>query len=355
MLSSGIAPHNDTSTFSSVCSLANASIGILSSNVKAFSPNEVFVKGTKKELIMTSANSQVMPLVLNLLRSIKSLDISADDRQLRLLLVVFNPEALGLCEELRLPCFYPKHLFHQLGILHNMDRNYMVYGNEHFKRITLSLTHIIGWFLREEWTVFNTDVDIVWLKSPYDSSHISSSIFSYTKDIAVGGNNRPYYKSDHDINTGYYRVRPSEWSARFFERMYHECKDSHVDDQDCMKKLLSEGGETAMSHLAFLNTTDYPISGCVWKKMKDFQRERAHLFHAACMNGMAEKLGFMNDFQHLYCPRLQKVWVSVEGKGLFTNEDGKAALNTTLNEIRDQVKKKEKSSKVGLDDVLELC
>ena len=350
----GAAPHNDTSGFSSACGLGNAtSSAKLSNHIAAFSPEETFQSTTvHKEIIIASANSQVLPLVLNLLKSIRNLDIVPDaGRQLRFLLVVFNPEALTLCEEFALPCFYPKRLFAHLGIQH-LDKTYMAYGSEHFKRITLSLTHIIGWFLREGWTVFNTDVDIVWLKSPYEAP---ADIFAYNNanDIAIGGNNRPYYKKNDDINTGFYRVKPTEWSVNFFEQMFKECEHRNVDDQDCMKKRLSEGGEAAMAHLAFLNTTDYPISGCVWKKMKDEDRKnRAHLFHAACMSGMAEKLSFMNNFGMLLCSKLKKNWISVDAKGWPSNEDGKNTLSTTLQQIRASVKGE---ASPGLARVLDLC
>lgn len=329
----GTAPHNDTSGFSRACDVRYASsVGLLSEHVKAFSPEEEFSKDTKKELIVLSANSQVLPLAINLLKSMSSLDMAADGgRQIRILIIVFNDEAMTWCNKMHLPCFWSKGLFKSMG-MHKMSSDYEKYGSDEFKTITLSLTHIIGWFLREGWTVFNTDVDIVWLKSPYKPPH---SILDYDNDVAIGGNNAPYFKRTDDINTGFYRVQPSEWSTIFFEKMFHECKDSGVDDQDCMKKKLKAGGDRSMAHITFLNQTDYPISGCVWRMMKDSdKKERAHLFHAACMNGMAEKLGFMNDNGMLRCSRLRKAWMDVERKvGWPTNDDGAGALTTTLNQI----------------------
>ena len=346
-----VAPHNDASCFTTACYSGLK----LSTHLSPFTPNETFTTSTSKELIIASANSQVLPLALNLLKFIRALDLTPDDgRQLRFLLVVFDPEALTLCEELNLPCFYPKKQFSHMNIQH-LDKSYMAYGDKHFKRITLSLTRIIGSFLREGWTVFNTDVDIAWLKSPYDAP---TDILSYNDkhDIAIGGNNRPYFKATRDINTGYYRVKPTEWSVSFFERMFQECEHRDVDDQDCMKKMLSEGGEAAMAHLAFLNTTDYPTSGCVWKKMTSNDRKnRAHLFHAACMSGMAEKLGFMNDFGMLRCSKLKANWINTEAKGLFTNEDGKKALNLTLQQIRAEMNTISLSKLGATYSALDIC
>lgn len=349
------APHNDTSGFSSACNTSASAVGLLSEHVKPFSPYEAFDKESKRELLVISANSGVMPLVLNLLKSIKSLDLepgaSDEGRQLRFLVVVFTEETLSLCDMLHIPCYHPRKAFQVLGLMH-LGSNYAQYGSDNFKRITLSLTHIIGWFLREGWTVFNTDVDIAWLRSPYKQPH---SILSYGNDIAIGGNNRPYFNKDSDINTGYYRVRPSEWSSIFFEKMFHECKESNVDDQDCMKKKLKAGGDRSMAHVTFLNSTDYPISACVWRKMKEEdKKQRAHLFHAACMNGMAEKLGFMNDNGMLLCPRLRKAWMDVERKIPYpSSEDGAKALGTALEDMRAYME--ETKTPKTLAGVLKIC
>ena len=94
----GAAPHNDTSGFSYACGLGNAtSLAKLSHHLTAFSPEETFQSTiVHREIIIASANSQVLPLVLNLLKSIRNLAIVPDEgRQLRFL-VVLHPSCLCL-------------------------------------------------------------------------------------------------------------------------------------------------------------------------------------------------------------------------------------------------------------------
>lgn len=234
--------------------------GQLDQNVRAF---EWGGSLKSKEIILIFGNLEVVPLILNLLQSIREVKVSM---LVSFLVVAMDAQALKLCSKLKIPAWYPP-LFDSVG------PRYSDFGSLEFRESLIRTTTCIKRFLELGYNVFLTDVDIVWLRDSYPY------IMRSNATIWIGGNKVDQY------NTGWYHSRANDQSVSLFGKIM-TCTIG--DDQHCFNKY--QGQYEGL--IEYIPKTLFPTTGCAWKRLTPKEKEAAYVFHASCNVGMKNKLMF---------------------------------------------------------------
>ena len=255
----------------------------LSENIMPFVVPDLFSskKGIfplkRRNIVLTSTSSQIIPLVVNFVLSLYKLSLSHTTGNIEFIVVTFDEETIALCDRLYMPCWYPLGVFKKGGVI--SDPLYSKYDTDAFKKRTLAVTRIIHMLLTAGANVLNCDADIVLLKSPFDFFAQRNSF-----DMFISGN------SLDNLNTGFYFVKSTERSIDFFKTMFTKCQTKDIDDQKCFNILANKTGYLA--HIDMLPQMIFPTTGCLWGKMSHSKHAGAHVFHASCQLGLQKKLLF---------------------------------------------------------------
>lgn len=260
---------------------------------------------SNKELILISSNSHTLSLALNVIASIGKTFASLttfDSILVEVLIIAHDMHTIQLCDSMHLPCWYP-----------NMLNNIISNGESSFIRQKLfNFNFIILNLLQLNTNIFVTDVDVVWLKSPY---HF---IQSTPHDIIIR----------EDMDLSYYHVRSSQYSKKIFEVLHTGClnRERYPTSQQCLQMVY----QNIPNYFTILNSTYFP-DACNWtatstsksvasptsvkeSSLPSSASFNAYMFHTSCKLSFTAKMQRLYFNNMIYIPLIHSIFMESKHK-----------------------------------------
>ena len=156
------------------------------------------------------------------------------------------------------------------------------YGTKKFKKIVHQRIPFVRDFLRKGYTVWNVDLDLVFLKDP------TSYLFQYFEDYDLIAQ-----KDKHKLCGGFYVAKPTPLVRKLFD---NNCP-SRMSEQNHMHKKLREEEFQGLK-IKFLDIDLYPY-GEHWYKNNSSIKD-PYIVHYNWIKGAEEKRHRMKKYGHWY-------------------------------------------------------
>ncbi|CAN1188140.1 Uncharacterized protein At1g28695 [Linum perenne] len=212
--------------------------------------------------------------------------VGHDTRQLvdHLLVVAIDQSAYDRCQFLRLHCY-------RLPVAEDDKGKEMLYMSSDFIWMMWRRTKFLGDVLKRGYSFIFTDIDVLWLRNPYQVLSQNTSIDLQISTEKFNGDEWTPSRTNQ-MNAGFYMVRSNNKTISLFD-MWYEKKDTSTGkhDQDVLNDMAWEGKFRELGLVVRLMDTIYFSGFC--QESRDIRL--VVTVHANCCRSITAKVADLKD------------------------------------------------------------